>query len=350
MSSKVSSVYFLLGPESGQKSSRLKEIRDNLKTRYNNEIEIDRYYPFETLNGEIIDSLSNNSLFALHRLVILSQAETLNASQVNFLSEYIKEPSSSATLIIISTNTSISAKLTNLVPKEFVEIFWELYENQKEMWLSNFFSKNNLTITSEAIDLLLALVENNTQELRLISSQLIQFIKTQEIDVVNGEIIERYISHSRQESVFSLFEQIALGSLERSLSILHTIIKSKEGEAISLIGGLLWQFRRLASIGELYQSGSNWDSAAKGASVMGKDVPLKRKKDIQTYQEAINRYPLKSTYQIIALLGEYDIKLRQMSGDFQLILLEQMVSLIMLNGGKPPQKLESLSFFTDARL
>lgn len=350
MSNKNSFAYLLLGPESGQKSSRLKAIRDKLKADYNNNIEIDRYYPFETLNGEIIETLSNISLFSEHRLVILSQAENLNASQVNFISEYLNKPSTFATLVIISTNTSISAKITNLVPKQNVEIFWELFEDQKELWLKNFFNRANLAINAEAIDLLLALVENNTQELRLICSQLINFIKTQDVEVVTEQIVEQYISHSRQESVFSLFEQIAEGAFDRALSILHTIIKSKETEAFSLIGGLVWQFRRLASVGELYQNSKNFQSAAQGATVMQKNVPLRRKKDIALYQKALERYPLKTTYKIIALLGEYDIKLRQTATDFQLLLLEQMLALIMLNEAKDPPKLESLSFFTDVRL
>ena len=67
----------LLGPEAGEKGSRLKEIRNALRSEFGADPEIHRFYPFETQNGEIITTLVNNSLFSDHRLVILSQAEEL---------------------------------------------------------------------------------------------------------------------------------------------------------------------------------------------------------------------------------------------------------------------------------
>jgi len=57
------SVYLLLGPESGEKSQYVKNIREELKSLHGESPELYRFYPFETENGEILQVLRNRSLF-----------------------------------------------------------------------------------------------------------------------------------------------------------------------------------------------------------------------------------------------------------------------------------------------
>ena len=339
----------LLGPEAGEKGSRLKEIRNALRSEFGADPEIHRFYPFETQNGEIITTLVNNSLFSDHRLVILSQAEELQSQQVKMLTDYLASPSDSATLVIISSQTWLSGKLTSLIPKEQVQVFWELFENRKETWVRNLFADAGFAITSDALELLLELVENNTQELRSTGMQLMQFVGAEGSDIVTEETVEQYIQHTRQESVFSLFEHICTGTYARALEVLHTLIRCGEGDAIPLIAGLLWQFRRLVSLEELLQEGLGWDEAARKTEVSGKSAPIKRKKDQASYQSAAQRYPLSTSRSIIARLGEYDIKTREMGNDFQQLLLENLLGIIMFDKGKAPTELRGASFFTDAR-
>lgn len=349
MSVEQNRTYLLLGPEAGEKGARLKEIRNKLRTEFGADPEIHRFYPFETPNGEIVTVLSNNSLFSEHRLVILSQAEDLQSSQVAMLAEYLKAPSDSATLVIVSSQTSLPAKLTSLVPKKQVEIFWELFENRKAEWVRNLFSSSGFAITGDAVELLLELVENNTQELRTIGMQLMQFVSTDGGNTVTEETVEQYIQHTRQESVFSLFEHICVGTFERALDVLQTLIRSGEGEPIPLIAGLLWQFRRLVSIEEGLEAGHPWEEAIQQAQVMGKGAPLRRKKDQGTYRGAVQRYPLETCRSVIARLGEYDIRTREMGTDLQQLLLEHLLGIIMVGKGKKPVSLDGASFLTDAR-
>lgn len=342
-------VYLLLGPETGEKGIRLKEIRAELQKEFNSDPEIHRFYPFETLNGEIFTALHNNSLFSDHRLVILSQAESLQASQIKELASYIKTPIESATLVIISSENYLSPKLSAGVPKNQITIFWEMFDNRKPEWLRTLFRKSGFAITSGAIELLLELIENNTQELRMTANQLMQFIASEHIDTVTEETVEQYIQHTRQESVFSLFEQMASGTYQRALDILHALIRTGNGEPVSLLAGLTWQFRRLISLEELLRQGNSWEEASKKTTVMGKDAALRRKKDAFIYQTAIERYPLPLSYSIIARIAEYDIRTREMGTELQSILLEQLIGLIMIRNGQQPPKFSTLSFLTDAK-
>jgi DNA polymerase-3 subunit delta len=349
MSKTNQRVYLFLGPELGEKSLRLRELRSALNKEFGEEVEVHRFYPFETLNGEIIENLSTDSLFASHRLVVLSQAEDLNANQVDMLIAYLKSPSPSATLVIISAQTYLFPKLTSLVPKENTQIFWELFENQKGEFLRNLFAKSNFAITGEAVEILLNLVENNTQQLRTTATQLMQFASSLHENIVTDEMVERYIKHTKIESVFSLFEQIAIGTFSRALAILHTLINSKESEPIALISGLTWQFRRLISLQETYEQTQAWQTAFLEAQVGGKKAAIKRQKDQTLYKSANSRYPLKVSRKIVSRLGEYDIKVREMASDFHLLLLELLLDSIMNKEGNQMNQYKGLSFSTDLK-
>ncbi|MDC7245063.1 MAG: DNA polymerase III subunit delta [Sphaerochaetaceae bacterium] len=342
-------VYALLGPESGDKSAFLKEIRANLKKQFDQEIEIHRFYPFETLNGEIFEILQNNSLFSDHRLVILSQAENIPQQLTGPLLEYMKDPVESATLVLISEDFRLKGKLDSAVSKEGKKIFYEMYDNQKPRWVKNLFSSYHLSIDDAAVSLLLELVEHDTAEIRSSVQQLIQFIIPSGTAHVTEDDIERYIQHTRVESVFSLFEYLSMNSYEMTLQVFHALMRDQTGGAIALISGLLWTFRRLLSIEEMLEENNDWEASASAAMVMGKKTPLRRKKDHQIYREASRRYPIEDTRRIIALLGRYDITVREYPKELELLLMEQMISTIFINRGVESRPLSYLSMATDSK-
>ena len=342
-------VYLLLGPEVGQKGERLKTIRATLDKQFGAPVEVHRFYPFETLDGEIITTLQNNSLFSDHRLVILSQAEDLLSSQVDDLVTYLKAPSDTATLIIISSENNINPKITALVPKEQTTIFWEMFENRKADWLLERFRRGKCSITSEAIDFILEMVENNTQELGLIAEQLIAFAQTENISPLDSEKIEVFIEHTRQVSAFDLFAPVAKGDYKRGVETLHYLFNDPQNHPISILATLTWQFRRLLSLGELVEAGLPFNKACQKASVMGKSSPIKRRKDIELYQEALRRYPPKACHTIIARIGECDLLLREMGSDPQLLLLELLLGTIILKKGQKRAKFPFVSLLKDAK-
>ncbi|MBI9094152.1 MAG: DNA polymerase III subunit delta [Sphaerochaeta sp.] len=329
-------VHLLLGPETGDKELLLKQIRDALKKETGSDLEMHRFYPFETEKGEIFIALNNNSLFSEHRLVILSQADGLNASMVEALVEYIAHPSESATLVIISSELYLPAKLMKAVPKENTKTFYELFDNQKYGWVQNFFQKYGLTITPDAINLLLSMVENNTQELRTISSQLTLFWKTgNQGGAITEDDIQTYIHHSRQEDAFTLFPYIAKGDLKSSIASLHAILGSGDSSSgILLVSGLLWQFRRLLSIQEQMKDGCSEYEAFSAAKVLGKGAAIRSPKDKSVYHEGRQTYSREECRAIITVLSEADIATKEAGSDMLPIVLERMLYRIVSCKGR----------------
>ncbi len=342
-------VYALLGPDSGDKGIFLKEIRNNLKNEFGSEIEIHRFYPFETINGEIFEVLHNNSLFSEHRLVILSQMETINLPLIGPLISYVKNPCESATLILISEDYKLKGKLDAAIHKDSKKIFFEMYESKKPQFVRKLFSPYGVDIEEGAISLLLELVENDTAKLRQGVSQLMQYIQAEKITLVQEEDIEKYVQHTRVESVFSLFEAMVTKGYQASLEILHTLLREQENQGILLINGLLWAFRRLLSIKESLLSGNSWDESASNASVLGKKTPIKRKGDHRIYQDAANLFSIDAIRNIIGALGTYDIMLREYSNDMSPIILEQLITTILIHHGKPQEHIEYLHISTNAK-
>lgn len=341
----IAPVHLLLGPETGEKEQSLKQIRDALRKESGSDLEMHRFYPFETEKGEIFVALNNNSLFAEHRLVILSQAEGLNASMVDALATYIANPSDTATLVIISSETRLSAKLLKAVPKENTKIFYELFDNQKFGWVRDFFKKYGLTITADAIDLLLSMVENNTQELRTISSQLTLFWKTgDEGRPITEDDIQTYIHHSRQEDAFTLFPYIAKGDLKMSIASLHAILGSGDSSSgILLVSGLLWQFRRLLSIQEQMEGGADEYEAFSGAKVQGKSVAVRSPRDKGVYHQGRETYSVGECRAIITALAEADLATKEAGSEMLPVVLERLLYRIISCKGRP---LSSVGFAT----
>lgn len=341
----IAPAHLLLGPETGEKEQMLKQIRDALRKETGSDLEMHRFYPFETEKGEIFVALNNNSLFAEHRLVILSQADSLNASMVDALVDYLTHPSDTATLIIISSETYLPAKLMKAVPKESTKIFYELFDNQKFGWVRDFFQKFGLTIKADAIDLLLSMVENNTQELRTICSQLTLFWKTgEQQDQITEDDIQTYIHHSRQEDAFTLFPHIVKGDLKQSLASLHAILGSGDSSSgILLVSGLLWQFRRLLSIQEQMQGGASEFDAFSGAKVLGKGTSIRSPRDKTVYHQGRETYSRDECRAIITVLAEADIATKEAGSDMLPIVLEKMLYRIVSCKGR---KLSSVGFAT----
>ncbi len=342
-------VYLLLGPEAGEKGARLKEIRSSLEKEFDSAVEMHRFYPFETLEGKLIGALQNNSLFADHRFVILSQAESLQKGQVDELVAYLENPSESATLVIISEEISITPKIASLVPKKQTTIFWEMFENRKAEWLRARFNRGGAAIQGDAVDLLLELVENNTQELNTVAEQLITYARSEEIEVIGSQTVEQFIQHTRQISVFTLFDPIAQGNYPKAVETLHYLFNDTQNHPISLLATLTWQFRRLLSFKELLEEGSLFDDALGEVTVMGRKVAIRRKRDITLYGEAVKRYTLEQLHSIIARIGEYDLLLREMPNDYHHLLFERLLATIILKKGAKPATFPFLSFVRDAK-
>lgn len=319
--------WLLLGPEAGQKSDFLTDLKAKLAHELGSAPEEHKFYAFETEISDLLSLLQNGSLFSSHKLVLLHNAEAVKAGDAKLLAGYLKAPSPDATLVLTSDETKLDT-LAKALPKDNVKVFWEMFESQKRGWVLNHFRTLGLTIDGDAADFFLEMVENTTDQLRLEAQKLLNFFEKG--NTLTLDDLETYLSHSKEENVFTLFEQIAEGDFPRALEVLHKILASKESEGIGLLGGLVWQFKNLLGFQVKLLERMPPEEAFAALKVFSK-------KQQSTYNKGARRYTLRDLQNILTLTAEWDFRLRGFRTEYQGLLMELYLYHVILKKGALPE-------------
>jgi DNA polymerase-3 subunit delta len=291
--------YIFLGPELGKKQDALDAVRKEFAGA-----EETVFYAGETSCGAIADVIQNHGLFAEKRIIIIKNAEQIKKKDdIELLVSCIKTLEDGTALILLSDEIRLAAGLDDAVPKANRQVFYELFQREKTEWLRSFFKREGFTIDSGGIETILEMVENNTEAMGRECSRLILFLPRDK--PVHAADVERWLSHSREESAFTLFSRIAAGDLSKALESLHTLLAAKESSQ-SILSGLAWCFRKLADYLALLETGevNNFEL---------KKIGLSSPKARDDYTAAARLYNIAAAEACLALTAEYDILLRSRS-------------------------------------
>jgi DNA polymerase-3 subunit delta len=331
---KKNGAWLFLGPEIGEKQTAIDEIRKKLSESGGFEETV--YYAGDTAVSTMVSHIRNASLFAQSRLFLIKCAEGIRKEEdiklLSFCDKPKKEKDSKPLssrdkqkkgclvslpddtfIILISEETSIAKGIENAIPQANKRIFWELLDNRKAAWVKDFFSGEGFRINAEGVETILELVENNTVALKQECSRLTLFLdKNREI---SGEEAEKWLSHTREESAFTLFSRIAAGDFSRSLESARMLLAAKEAPP-AIFAALASCFRKLDSYLGLKESGvsDDWEYRKIGVSSPG------AKRD---YAAAARRYDSTGAETCLALTAEYDLRLRASSSFPEQILLDE---------------------------
>jgi len=139
--------------------------------------------------------------------------------------------------------------------------------------------------------------------------------------------VEQFIYHSKEENVFTLFDQVSARNLLSSEEVLEKLLLSREAEGPQISNGLLWQFRRLFALKRLIDQ--NYDPAEALAK-----SGMTTKKAQRTYLDASKNYSGEELESILRLLVEFDSRFRSLKTDLHALLLHLMIYYIVVRGGK----------------
>ena len=307
--------FIYLGPELGRKQDAVDAVKKKFLGA-----EEHVFYAGETPVNAIADTIQNQSLFAQSRIIIIKNAEALKKKDdIELLVSCIKNLENNTALILLSDENRLSASLDDAVPKTNKQVFYELFEREKTAWLRDFFKREGYNIDNECIDTILEMVENNTAAMKRECSRLIGFLSKDK--PVNREDIEKWLSHNREESPFTLFSRIAAGDLSKALESLAVMTGAKES-AQGILAGLAWQFRKLASYLIL---------AARGETnnyVDLKKLGLSAPKVKEDFAAAARRYNYDAVEACLALTAKYDTLLRSTAAALEDILMDRYILAI----------------------
>jgi DNA polymerase-3 subunit delta len=308
--------YIFLGPELGKKQDEVDSIKQKIQ-----DAEITTFYAGETPVSVIADTIQNNSLFSEKLLIIIKNADAIKKKdEVDLLVSCIDNLDPNTAIIMLSDEIKLAAALDDAVPKNNRKIFYELFEREKNEWLKQFFKREGFNIDKDSISVILEMVENNTEALKRECSRLVHFLPREEQgeSQVRTEDVEKWLSHNREESAFTLFSRIASGDLSKALESLSVMLAAKES-AQSILAGLAWCFRKLGDYLSLLETGdanNNFEL---------KKIGLSSPKARDDYAAAARRYNAESAEACLALTAEYDNLLRSPVGVMERILMDRYV-------------------------
>lgn len=316
---KSAPIYLYTGPEFGKRNDAVEALRSSHKKQFG-VIDEHSFYLLETPFSQVMTILQSGTLFSDGVFIVCKNAELLKKKdEIQMIADWLENPEESAVLVLISDEVSVDSKLEKLVPQSNRQKFWEMFDNQKLPWVVDFFRKNGYRIQQNAAQMILDMVENNTQSLKNECSRFfVCFPKEHEI---TEEDVDSILTHNREETAFTLFNQIADSSeneqqrLEKGLSILQKIRLSKDNSSVMIIAGLSSCFRKLV----LWHN--EGESAIPG-SLMQKQ-----------YRSAAKIWSVGQSTAILAILAATDMEIRSGGAQMEDVLLQKMLYEIIIKKG-----------------
>ncbi len=286
MPRKILPVYFFPGPEVGRKRERLEALTKALEMKDGTPPEVHRFYPYDSETSEIISIIMNGSLFSSRRLVILSDAHALKAADIKIFKEYLAAPSPEATLVFTSDegpgSRNYPRSLADALPKNAVEVFWEMFERDKRGWVMKFFQEKGLRADNSAIDLLLDVTEGTTDALREACDLLAFSVDSGHI--IGEREIDRVLEHGRDETVYSLFDRFCRRDINGVLESYRKMLHSDPGLVDRILSLLAEPLTRLGEFSVLIGRGLQSADAAKELKLRG------GKRAVRAYNDGAHRF------------------------------------------------------------
>lgn len=312
-------IYLYTGPEFGERSDAVELVKTAHKKKFG-EIDEHSFYLLETPFNEVMTILQSGTLFSDGVFVVCKNAELIKSKDdVKMVSDWLENADPSAVLVLISDEVTVDAKLEKLIPPANRKKFWEMFDDKKLPWLTSFFSKNGYRIQTPAAELILDMVQNNTQALKNECSRFfLCFPKEHEI---TEEDVESILIHDREETAFTLFNQISESKevpevrFEKGLMILQKIRLSKDNSSVMIIAGLSSCFRKLVL----------WHREGESA-ISGK---LMQKQ----YARAAKIWSIGQATAILADLAATDMEIRSGGTQMEDILLQKLLYEIIIKKG-----------------
>ena len=325
-------VYLYTGPEFGERNDSADAGKKSLEKKYGT-IDSHLFYMNETPFSQVMTILQSGTLFSAGVFAVCRNAELIKKKDdIEILSEWIKSvQDDSAVLVLVSDEISVDAKLDRLIPAQNKKKFWEMYEDRKLPWLQNFFSRNGYSVDKDAAELVLEMVDNNTDALRRECSRF--FLCFPKGHAVTAEDVESILAHNREESAFTLFNRMTENSetsqkrLEASLLILQKIRLSKDSSSVMILAGLASCFRKLSAWHRMLSENPYPDDFyLKTHGFAGKTIQ-------KQYRNAAKIWTPGQTAAILALTADTDIQIRSGGAIMEDTLLQMLLYEIIMKKG-----------------
>ena len=222
-------------------------------------------------------------------------------------------------IMLNETNEKIPNSLINLLTPDQHIVFWEMFDNQKPIWIRQQFRKEGFYIEDNAINFIIDTVENNKAQFENVIQNICTFLKLNPSkgNLIDKNLIEYFLYHSKEESAFTLYQALLEGNLEKSLGILEKIFYTED--ELVLLNGLLWSHRRFLAALDMNEN----QNMAEEAIFKELNIKIKRVKD--EISKGLKRYNFSDMCFMTYYILELDYYLKTLPEDLKLVKLQEFL-------------------------
>jgi DNA polymerase-3 subunit delta len=256
---EFAALYLFCGDEDLLAEEALEALISSALRNSSKEFDLDIVYGGEASAAGIAALASSYPMSGPRRVVVVKEFEKLSAK--DFLIPYIEHPSSSSSLVIISSKPDFRLKVFKaLAEHAVVAEFTSPYESEIPGWIVKRCEAASVSIAPEAAALVHSYVGRSLRELQNELDKLSLFIgKRAKIGV---DDVNAVVGMSRQFNVFELQASIGAREYARALEIVGHLLEAGES-AIGLVTMLTRYYGRLWVIADcLRRKMSNKEIAA----------------------------------------------------------------------------------------
>ena len=261
---KIAPIYFLSGEEPYFIERIANLLEECALEGYDKSFNLDILYGSD-LNAKSLSALARTyPTMAPYRLVIVKDAH--NMKDLDKLASYFESPVPTTVLVLLyrkkletsskigkllSAQTGASGKnaKSKTVTQNAIVAFDSspLYENQALEWVEFMLKEKGITITEEALELLISSLGTNLQLIDSEINKLFIHLKESSTPKITKDMIYNYINIDRQFNVFELINLIGERRKAEAHQVLNFILKNtKENPPIMIVSQLFQYFTKLA--------------------------------------------------------------------------------------------------------
>lgn len=268
---------------------------ENLLEESSKDFDFSQFYGKEALASDIIETAKRFPMLSKYNLVIVKEAQFMNASEFDLLASYASQPMLQTVVVFCFKNKAFDKrkKLFKAVEKTGeVLTVKPLYENQLKPWIKNQAKNRKLEISPVIIELFatyigadLTRIDNELKKLKSIIP---------EGELITQEHIEKHIGISKSFNNFELQKAIGLGSFSKAFQIIQYLNRNPKENPMGLtLATLHTYFQKLLLLKSI---GSNSKSLGINPYFM------------KDYQNAAQRFSMKQLAKAMEYVLKSDLK------------------------------------------
>ncbi|MEA3488911.1 MAG: DNA polymerase III subunit delta [Candidatus Omnitrophota bacterium] len=253
----MSENFLIIGEDEYIKETEISRIRDKFLSSGEADLNYSVHLP-DDING-IMDSLGTVPFLADKRVVLVKEAQKLPDEFAATILSYLEKPSENSVLVLSSSGSLRKAgyysKLSRVVKVVKADKPKPVMLGK---WIRIFFTKENIAISNQAVELIVELKGEDTAGMRTELEKLVSFSGGEKIEV---EHVEKLVGRSVKEAVFKLVDAVNTRDAKWAFRVLNDLYARKKRPE-ETVGYLAWYLRMMQKVVLLSKRGADPEGMA----------------------------------------------------------------------------------------